>query len=108
MTFNNKRKGRHSTSCTTPYKIYVLRQPIIINTILSSYAKKVGLGCVPELSSHSLCRDIATSTYRAAPISKTLNGKVAGVMMALFKCYIEEAGQFEENAEGTLLRRKQS
>jgi integrase len=82
--------------------------PGSINTILSSCAKKAGLGYVPELSSHSLRRGMATSAYRAGADFKNIKRQGGWRHDATVQGYIEEAGQFQENAAGTLLRRKSS
>jgi integrase len=81
--------------------------PSSINTILSSCAMKAGLGYVPELSSHSLRRGMATSAYRAGADFKDIKRQGGWRHDGTVQGYIEDAGQFEENAAGTLLRRKQ-
>jgi integrase len=80
--------------------------PSSINTILSSCATKAGLGYVPELSSHSLRRGMATSAYRAGAVFKDIKRQGGWRHDGTVQGYIEEAGQFEENAAGTLLKRK--
>jgi integrase len=86
----------------------VALHPSSINTILSSCAKNAGLGYVPELSSHSLRRGMATSAYRAGVDFKDIKRQGGWRHDGTVQGYIEEAGQFEENAAGALLRRKQS
>ncbi|MDO8774233.1 MAG: site-specific integrase [Burkholderiaceae bacterium] len=81
--------------------------PSSINTILTNCAKKAGLGYVPELSSHSLRRGMATSAYRAGADFKDIKRQGGWRHDGTVQGYIEEAGQFEENAAGTLLKRKQ-
>lgn len=80
--------------------------PSSINTILSSCAKKAGLSYVPELSSHSLRRGMATSAYRAGAEFKDIKRQGGWRHDGTVQGYIEEAGQFEENAAGMLLKRK--
>jgi integrase len=80
--------------------------PGSINSILSSCAKKAGLGYVPELSSHSLRRGMTTSAYRAGADFKDIKRQGGWRHDGTVQGYIEEAGQFEENAAGMLLKCK--
>jgi len=77
-----------------------------VNTILEVCAKLVGLDYVPHLSSHSLRRGMATSAYRAGADPRDIKRQGGWRHDGTVQGYIEEAGQFEENAASALLRRK--
>lgn len=77
-----------------------------VNTILEACAKLAQLDYVPELSSHSLRRGMATSAHRAGANFRDIKKQGGWRHDATVHGYIEEAGQFEENAAGHLLRRK--
>lgn len=76
-----------------------------VNTILAHWAKRAKLDYVPELSSHSLRRGMATSAYRAGADFRDIKKQGGWRHDGTVQGYIEEAGQFEENAAGVLLRR---
>jgi integrase len=77
-----------------------------INTILSNRAKLAGLDYVPQLSSHSLRRGMATSAHRAGADFRDIKRQGGWRNDGTVQGYIEEAGRFEENAATSLLRRK--
>ncbi|MDO8729210.1 MAG: integrase, partial [bacterium] len=58
-------------------------------------------------SSHSLRRGMATSAYRAGADFKDIKRQGGWRHDGTVQGYIEEAGQFEENAAGRLLQKKQ-
>ena len=75
-----------------------------INTILESCARLAGLDYVPELSSHSLRRGMATSAHRAGADFRDIKKQGGWRHDGTVQGYIEEASRFEENAAGSLLR----
>jgi integrase len=75
-----------------------------VNTILAQCARLAGLDYVPELSSHSLRRGMATSAYRAGASLRDIKRQGGWRHDGTVQGYIEEAGRFEDNAAGTLLR----
>ncbi|MFT0537151.1 tyrosine-type recombinase/integrase [Pseudomonas fulva] len=77
-----------------------------VNTILTARAEAAGLLYVPELSSHSLRRGLATSAHRAGADFLEIKRQGGWRHDGTVHGYIEEAGAFEENAAGSLLRRK--
>lgn len=77
-----------------------------VNSVLESCAKLVKLDYVPQLSSHSLRRGMATSAHRAGADFQDIKRQGGWRHDGTVQGYIEEAGQFQENAAGTLLRRK--
>lgn len=77
-----------------------------VNTVLTSCAKMAQLGYVPQLSSHSLRRGMATSAHRAGADFRDIKRQGGWRHDGTVQGYIEEAGQFEENAAGSLLRSK--
>jgi integrase len=77
-----------------------------VNTILEVCAKMVALDYVPHLSSHSLRRGMATSAHRAGADPRDIKRQGGWRHDGTVQGYIEEAGQFEENAALSLLRRK--
>jgi integrase len=77
-----------------------------VNTILEACAKLVQLDYVPLLSSHSLRRGMATSAYRAGADFRDIKRQGGWRHDGTVQGYIEEAGQFQENAAGSLLRKK--
>ena len=77
-----------------------------VNTILETCAKLVQLDYVPQLSSHSLRRGMATSAHRAGADFRDIKRQGGWRHDGTVQGYIEEAGQFQENAALTLLRRK--
>jgi integrase len=80
--------------------------PGSVNTILETCAKLVQLDYVPQLSSHSLRRGMATSAYRAGADMRDIKRQGGWRHDGTVQGYIEEAGQFQENAAGSLLRKK--
>lgn len=78
--------------------------PASVNTILGGAAQLARLGYVPELSSHSLRRGMATSAYRAGADFRDIKRQGAWRHDGTVQGYIEEAGLFVENAAGSLLR----
>lgn len=77
-----------------------------VNAILENCAKLVKLDYAPQLSSHSLRRGMATSAHRAGADFQDIKRQGGWRHDGTVQGYIEEAGQFQENAAGTLLRRK--
>ena len=77
-----------------------------INTILEACARLAGLDYVPELSSHSLRRGMATSAHRAGADFQAIKRQGGWRHDGTVHGYIEEAGRFESNAAGSLLRKK--
>lgn len=77
-----------------------------VNIILEACAKIAGLDYVPHLSSHSLRRGMATSAYRAGADPRDIKRQGGWRHDGTVQGYIEEAGQFQENAALPLLRRK--
>lgn len=77
-----------------------------VNTILAARAEAAGLLSVPEMSSHSLRRGLATSAYRAGADFLEIKRQGGWLHDSTVHGYIEEARAFEENAAGSLLRRK--
>lgn len=77
-----------------------------VNTILGACAKLVKLDYVPQLSSHSLRRGMATSAHRAGADFRDIKRQGGWRHDGTVQGYIEEAGRFEENAALALLRRK--
>lgn len=77
-----------------------------VNTVLEGWAKAAGLDYVPHLSSHSLRRGMATSAHRAGADPRDIKRQGGWRHDGTVQGYIEEAGQFEENAALALLRRK--
>lgn len=79
--------------------------PASINTILADCAALAGLDYVPDLSSHSLRRGMATSAYRAGADFRDIKRQGGWRHDGTVQGYIEEAGRFEENAARHLLRK---
>jgi integrase len=77
-----------------------------INTILEGCARLASLNYVPELSSHSLRRGMATSAHRAGVDFQAIKRQGGWRHDGTVHGYIEEAGRFEENAAGSLLKAK--
>ncbi|WP_194724057.1 site-specific integrase [Noviherbaspirillum malthae] len=84
----------------------VALHPASVNDILERGAKLAKLDYVPMLSSHSLRRGMATSAYRAGATPRDIKRQGGWRHDGTVQGYIEEAGQFEENAAAALLRRK--
>ena len=77
-----------------------------VNMILATCAMSVQLDYVPQLSSHSLRRGMATSAHRAGADFRTIKRQGGWRHDGTVQGYIEEAGLFQENAALTLLRQK--
>lgn len=82
--------------------------PASVNAILAGAAQLAKLGYVPELSSHSLRRGMATSAHRAGADFRDIKRQGGWRHDGTVQGYIEEAGLFAENAAHSLLRRKTS
>ena len=79
-----------------------------VNAVLESCAKLVKLDYVAQLSSHSLRRGMATSAHRAGADFRDIKRQGGWRHDGTVQGYIEEAGQFQKNAAGALLKRKAS
>jgi integrase len=75
-----------------------------VNTILYDCATLAQHDYVPDLSSHSLRRGMATSAHRAGADFRDIKKQGGWRHDGTVQGYIEEAGRFEENAAGSLLR----
>ncbi|WP_229496648.1 site-specific integrase [Massilia polaris] len=75
-----------------------------VNTVLADCATLAQLDYVPDLSSHSLRRGMATSAHRAGADFRDIKKQGGWRHDGTVQGYIEEAGLFEENAAGSLLR----
>lgn len=73
--------------------------------LLKTCATKADLPYAPELSGHSFRRGLATSAHRAGAGFKNIKHQGGWRHDGTVQGYIDEAGQFEENAAGSLLRR---
>lgn len=76
-----------------------------LNGILMTAAALANLPFVSQLSSHSLRRGLATSAYRAGARFQDIKRQGGWRHDSTVSGYIEEAGRFDENAAGHLLRR---
>lgn len=79
-----------------------------VNAVLEGCANLVKLDYVPQLSSHSLRRGMATSAHRAGADFQDIKRQGGWRHDGTVQGYIEEAGLFQENAAGMLLRRRSS
>ncbi len=77
-----------------------------VNMILEACAKLAQLDYVPQLSSHSLRRGMATSAHRAGADFRDIKRQGGWSHDGTVQGYIEEAAQFEDNAAGKLLQRR--
>ena len=77
-----------------------------VNSILEQCAIEAGLAYVPELSSHSFRRGLATSAHRSGADFSDIKRQGGWKSDATVNGYIEEANRFERNAAGSLLKRK--
>lgn len=77
--------------------------PASVNLILKAVARQVKLDFVPELSSHSLRRSLATTAHRAGASFESIKRQGGWVHDATVWEYIEAAQRFEENAAAVLL-----
>jgi integrase len=75
-----------------------------VNTILGDCATLAQLDYVPDLSSHSLRRGMATSAHRVGADFRDIKKQGGWRHDGTVQGYIEEASRFEENAAGSLLR----
>jgi integrase len=80
--------------------------PSSVNTILEESAAHACLGYVPELSSHSLRRGMATSAHRAGADFRDIKRQGGWRHDGTVQGYIDEASYFENNATLKLLKRK--
>ncbi|XLZ71411.1 tyrosine-type recombinase/integrase [Massilia sp. SR12] len=78
--------------------------PASVNIILADAAQMANLDYVPELSSHSLRRGMATSAHRAGAEFRDIKKQGGWRHDGTVQGYIEEAELFESNAAGSLLR----
>jgi len=76
-----------------------------VNAILRSRAQETELSYVPELSSHSFRRGLATSAHRAGADFLDIKRQGGWRHDGTVQGYIEEAEQFTANAAGKLLTR---
>ena len=79
-----------------------------VNAVLKSCAKLVKFDYALQLSSHSLRRGMATSAHRAGANFRDIKRQGGWRHDGTVQGYIEEAGQFQENAAGTLLKKRAS
>jgi integrase len=77
-----------------------------VNTILEDCATLVKLDYVLDLSSHSLRRGMATSAHRAGADFRDIKKQGGWRHDGTVHGYIEEASRFEDNAAGSLLRKR--
>lgn len=77
-----------------------------VNAILENCATLALLDYVPQLSSHSLRRGMATSAHRAGASFRDIKRQGGWRHDGTVQGYIEEAAQFEENAALSLLRKR--
>lgn len=82
-------------------------QPASVNAILEASAEMAGLDNIPEFSSHSLRRGLATSASRAGADIQAIKRQGGWRRDETVQVYIEEADRFAENAAGQLLRKRQ-
>ena len=71
---------------------------VSVNDVLAACATLGGLDYVPELSSHSLRRGMATSAHRAGADFRDIKKQGGWRHDGTVQGYIEEASRFEENA----------
>jgi integrase len=79
--------------------------PASVNTILDDCATLVQLGYLPDLSSHSLRRGMATSAHRAGADFRDIKRQGGWRHDGTVQGYIEEASHFEQNAALRLLKK---
>ena len=75
-----------------------------VNDVLAACAALAGLDYVPDLSSHSLRRGMATSAHRAGADFRDIKRQGGWRHDGTVQGYIEEASRFAENAAASLLR----
>jgi integrase len=76
--------------------------PAAVSQVLRRAAERAGLENAAELSGHSLRRSLATSAYRAGASMEAIM-RQGGWTSRTVREYIEEAGEFEDNAAGVLV-----
>lgn len=67
-----------------------------VNAILDTCARLVQLDYVPQLSSHSLRRGMATSAHRAGADFATSSAKAAGATMARYRAILRKRASFRK------------
>lgn len=77
--------------------------PASVTLILKAAASQAGLDFVPELSSHSLRRSLATSAYRVGASFESIKRQGGWSHDGTVWEYIEAAQHFEDNAANSLL-----
>jgi integrase len=82
--------------------------PASVTLILKAVATQAGLNFVPELSSHSLRRSLATSAYRAGASFESIKRQGGWSHDGTVWEYIEAAQHFEDNAASILLAKPRS
>jgi len=76
--------------------------PASVNLILKSVAENAGLDYVPELSSHSLRRSLATNAHRSGASFESIKRQGGWSHDGTVWEYIEEAQRFKDNAAASL------
>lgn len=76
-----------------------------VNDILSRTAELIALPYAPLLASHSLRRGLATSAHRAGAPFDLIKKQGGWRSDSTVWAYIDEAGEFERNAAGIVMRR---
>jgi len=82
-------------------------QPAGVNAILEASAEMAGLDHIPEFSSHSLRRGLATSAHRSGATLRDIKRQGGWRRDETVQVYIEDASLFDDNAAGQLLRKRQ-
>jgi len=77
--------------------------PASVNLILKTVADEAGLDFVPELSSHSLRRSLATNAHRSGASFESIKRQGGWSHEGTVWGHIEEAQRFEDNAAVALL-----
>ncbi len=77
--------------------------PASVNQILKTAAENAGLDFVPDLSSHSLRRSLATNAHRSGATFESIKRQGGWTHDNTVWEYIEEAQRFEDNAVAVLL-----
>jgi integrase len=92
-----RRLNRWETLLETPL------HPASVTLILKAVAAQAGLTFVPQLSSHSLRRSLATSAHRAGASFESIKRQGGWSHEGTVWQYIEAAQHFEDNAASVLL-----
>jgi integrase len=92
-----RRLNRWETLLETPL------HPASVTLILKAVAAQAGLNFVPQLSSHSLRRSLATSAHRAGASFESIKRQGGWSHEGTVWQYIEAAQHFEDNAASVLL-----